>query len=112
MKKFVYICGILLASVSFLWAAFSQTSSGGSITMGATVTESVTLSNGVYAGYSGSASAYGIGTVHQSGTKSYGTSSASTSIYYDAVATGTTSPTEVAAGNIDWSSSTWTLEGK
>lgn len=112
MRKFVYICGILLVSASFLWA-FSQTSSGGSITMGSgNVSETVTLSNGVSAGYNGTASSYGMGTVHQSGTKSYGTSSASTSIYYDSVNTGTTTPTEVSAGNSNWATDTWTLEGK
>ena len=112
MKRFVYILSIVLITSNAVFAAWSQTGSNNSITMGNTVTTNVTLSNGISAGYSGSTNAYAIGTVHQNGTKSYGTSSASSSIYYDSVNVGQTTPTEVTNGQSTWDSATWTLEGK
>lgn len=107
MKKLMMLI-IILGTTTTL---FAWTASSGIITLGSTVKEEVTLSNGVYAGYNGTASAYGIGTVHQSGTKSYGASSASSSIHYQVISPGTTTPKEVSAGESTWTSP-WTLEGK
>ncbi|MEF3255028.1 MAG: hypothetical protein K6348_05625 [Deferribacterales bacterium] len=112
MKKLMMLI-MILGTTTTLFADWSQKSSNGKIKLGDKVFEEVGLSNGVNAGYTGSPSAYGIGTVHQSGTKSYGASSASSSIYYS-VPQDTTKPTEVSAGQSgsDWDSTTWTLEGK
>ena len=70
------------------------------------------LSSGVYAGYSGTDTAYGAGTVNKNGTQSYGTSSASSTIYYHDVSVNTTTPTEVSAGQSSWASDTWTAIAK
>jgi hypothetical protein len=107
MKKIICIFSILLlAQVSF--AADS-----GTITLGSTITsDPIPLSANVYAEYNGTATAYGIGTVNKLGTKSFGTSNASSMIYFDEVDVGTDDPTDVTAGNSTWASATWTELGK
>ncbi len=93
MKKiFIFLAAvsvaILLNGVSF---AAGQSGSGGSITLGATDTTTVTLSSNVEANYySASGDAYAASTYNSKGTgKAYGVASNSSVIYYQ---TGASTP--------------------
>ena len=72
MKKTILISASILMFAS---SAFAQTLGSGTSTM------NVTLSSGVTAAYTGSASGYVLTTVHSSGTFVFGTSSGDTRIW-------------------------------
>ena len=83
---------------------------GGSIRLGADTDTDVGLSAGVYAAYTATDSAYGVGTVHKQGNKNFAASSASSQIYYKKVGVGKSSAESVSAGNTIWGG--WTEVGK
>ena len=116
MKKMTALMAItallgLAANASAFTQAYATGDSNGSLTIGSTVKATLKLSANVNVGYdvetsSGKSQGYGLNTWHSSGSKTYGTSSGDTRIFY-VDSTNYTQTTAPAAGaTADFSS--WT----
>ncbi|UCG13696.1 MAG: hypothetical protein JSU72_04265 [Deltaproteobacteria bacterium] len=104
-------CIVMVLFTAMFFAAGSVFAGTGVLELGSTKKMTAQTSKNVYMEYTADTTTngehYGLGTVHKSGDKSYGTTDATTIIYYQTVDTGTTDPTDVSAGDstfTDWTS--------
>ena len=105
MKKVMIMAAMLMLVPMASFADYTA-GTAGRVTLGSTATLSVGVSNGVRINYTAATNGtgYAIGAYHEGGSRSFGSSSGDTSIFYDE-ATAVTLPTAPAGtASADWSS--------
>lgn len=113
MKKMIMlsIMALLLACGSAFADGSYAPSSGGTLTLGSTVTVVVKPSANVYTYYQSGGTdgiAYVLSTYHNKGTRSFGTSSGDSKIFYiDTTATNPPSAPTTADGTAEYSADGW-----
>lgn len=109
MKKFIILMAALLMTASAAFAAYEAADAAGK-TLGSTKTLVIKGSKGVSVDYAADTTAgqgYVLGAYHASGTKSYGSSSGDTKIYFKD-GTAQAIPSTVPTGSQSADFSSWT----
>lgn len=110
MKKFIILVAALLMTASAALAAYEVADDADGKTLGSTKTLVIKGSKGVSVDYAADTSAgqgYVLGAYHASGTKSYGSSSGDTKIYFKD-GTAQAIPSTVPTGSQSANFSSWT----